>query len=155
LNTHPEFARRTIAGVADETKLPLREADDHFEAQSARDSSVETSGALKTIAVSLIKIANDIRWLASGPRLGLGELRLPATQPGSSIMPGKVNPVMCEMVLQVAAQVVGHDATIAFAGTYGAFELNVTLPLIAHCLHEAIACLANGAGVFARRCVSG
>src|SRR2546425_7020055 len=114
INTHVEFARRTIEGIANETGLKLREAPNHFEAQGAIDACVEASGALKTVAVSLIKIANDIRWLGSGPRCGLGELRLPATQPGSSIMPGKVNPVMCEMVIQVGAQVLGNDAVVTF-----------------------------------------
>ena len=155
LNTHPEFAKRTIARLAAETKLPLREAGNHFEAQSGRDACVETSGALKTIAVSLIKIANDIRWLASGPRLGLGEITLPATQPGSSIMPGKVNPVMCEMLIQVGAQVIGNDAVITFSGTFGNFELNVMMPVIAYNLLQSISLLSNGATVFARRCVDG
>ena len=155
LNTHPEFARRTSAGLAQETGLTLREADNHFEAQAARDACVEASGALKTVAVSLIKIANDIRWLGSGPRLGLGELKLPATQPGSSIMPGKVNPVMCEMVIQVGAQVIGNDATITFGGASGNFELNTAMPLIAYNLLQSIELLANACGVFTRRCVNG
>jgi fumarate hydratase class II len=156
INTHREFARRTIAAIAEETGLPLREATNHFEAQAARDAAVETSGALKTVAVSLVKIANDLRWLGSGPRCGLGELRLPATQPGSSIMPGKVNPVMSEMLLQVCAQVIGHDATITFGGALGGnFELNVMLPLIAYNLLQSIELLANGSRVFARRCVAG
>ena len=155
LNTHPEFARRTIAGLAQETGLTLREADNHFEAQAARDACVEASGALKTVAVSLIKIANDVRWLGSGPRLGLGELKLPATQPGSSIMPGKVNPVMCEMVIQVGAQVIGNDATITFGGASGNFELNTAMPLIAYNLLQSIELLANACGVFTRRCVNG
>ena len=155
LNTHPEFARRTIARLADETKLPLREATNHFEAQSARDACAEASGVLKTIAVSLIKIANDIRWLASGPRLGLGEIRLPVTQPGSSIMPGKVNPVMCEMLIQVGTQVIGNDATITFGGGFGNFELNVMMPVIAYNLLQSISLLSNGARIFARRCVVG
>jgi len=155
LNTHPEFARRVIDGLSRETKLNLREAPNHFEAQAARDACVEASGALKTIAVSLIKIANDIRWLGSGPRLGLGELKLPPTQPGSSIMPGKVNPVMCEMVIQVGTQVIGNDAAITFAGTFGNFELNTMLPVIAHNLLQAIEILANASQVFARRCVAG
>jgi len=154
LNTHPEFARRVIEGLR-ETKLELREAPNHFEAQAARDACVEASGSLKTIAVGLIKIANDIRWLGSGPRLGLGELKLPATQPGSSIMPGKVNPVMCEMVIQVGAQVIGNDAAITFAGTFGNFELNTMLPVIAHNLLQSIEILANASQVFARRCVAG
>jgi fumarate hydratase class II len=155
INTHPQFARRVIARIAAETGLALREADNHFEAQGGRDALVETSGALKTIAVSLIKIANDIRFLGSGPRLGLGELRLPATQPGSSIMPGKVNPVMCEMLLQVCAQVLGNDGAITFGGAYGNFELNVMMPVMAHNLLQAIELLAKGSQVFARRCVAG
>ncbi len=155
INTHPEFARRTIARLAAEMNLPLREAADHFEAQGGRDAVVEASGMLKTVAVSLIKIANDIRLLGSGPRLGLGELKLPATQPGSSIMPGKVNPVMCEMVLQVCAQVLGNDAAITFSGSFGNFELNVMLPVMAHNLLQSIELLAAAAEVFARRCVAG
>jgi fumarate hydratase, class II len=155
INTHPEFAARTIAGLANETGLELREAPNHFEGQSAIDACVEASGALKTVAVSLIKIANDIRWLGSGPRCGLGELRLPATQPGSSIMPGKVNPVMCEMVIQVGAQAIGNDAVIAFGGTYGAFELNTMLPVVAYNLLQTIELLANASRVFAKRCVAG
>jgi len=155
INTHPAFARRTIARLASETKLPMCEAPNHFEAQGGKDAVVETSGALKTVAVSLIKIANDIRLLGSGPRLGLGELRLPATQPGSSIMPGKVNPVMCEMLLQVCTQVLGNDASITFGGSFGNFELNVMMPVMTHNLLEAIELLAKGSQVFARRCVSG
>ena len=155
LNTHPEFARQVIAGLAAETGLELREAPNHFAAQGAIDACVETSGALKAVAVTLIKIANDIRWLGSGPRCGLGELKLPATQPGSSIMPGKVNPVMCEMVLQVGAQVIGNDAVITFSGTFGAFELNTMLPVTAYNLLLSIALLARAAHVFAERCVSG
>jgi fumarate hydratase, class II len=133
----------------------LREAENHFAAQAAIDTSVETAGALKTIAVSLVKIANDIRWLGSGPRCGLGELRLPPTQPGSSIMPGKVNPVMAEMVIQVAAQVIGADAVVTFSGTFGAFELNTMLPVVGHNLLQAIALLTNASQVFGRRCVKG
>jgi fumarate hydratase class II len=155
INTDPQFACRTIERIATETGLNIREAGNHFEAQGGRDALVETSGALKTIAVSLIKIANDIRFLGSGPRLGLGELRLPATQPGSSIMPGKVNPVMCEMLLQVCAQVLGSDAAITFGGSFGNFELNVMMPVMAHNLLQAIELLANGSQVFARRCVAG
>jgi fumarate hydratase, class II len=155
LNTHPEFARKAIEGIARETGLSLREASNHFEAQASRDACVEVSGALKTVAVSLIKIANDIRWLGSGPRLGLGELKLPATQPGSSIMPGKVNPVMSEMVIQVGAQVIGNDAAITFSGAFGNFELNTMLPVIAYNLLQSIEILANAARVFAARCVSG
>ena len=155
INTHPEFARRTIKGIAAETRLKLREATNHFEAQGAIDACVATSGVLKTVAVSLIKIANDIRWLGSGPRCGLGELKLPATQPGSSIMPGKVNPVMCEMMIQVCAQVIGNDAVVAFGGSYGAFELNTMLPVTAYNLLQAIELLAGASRVFARRCVVG
>ena len=155
LNTHPEFARRVIHKLADATKLPLREAANHFEAQAARDACVAASGVLKTVAASLIKIANDIRWLGSGPRLGLGELRIPATQPGSSIMPGKVNPVMSEMQLQVCAQVIGNDAAITFGGASGNFELNVMMPMIAHNLLQSIELLANACGAFAKKCVAG
>ncbi len=149
LNTHPEFARRTIQRLADETGLPVVEAPNHFEAQGAIDACVEASGALKTVAVSLIKIANDIRWL------GVNEIKIPATQPGSSIMPGKVNPVMSEMLIQVGAQVIGNDAAITFGGTFGNFELNTMMPLIAYNLLQSIELLASGAHVFARRCVAG
>ena len=155
INTHPEFARRVIERIVDETGLNLREAPNHFESQAARDACVETSGALKTVAVSLIKIANDLRFLGSGPRLGYGELKLPATQPGSSIMPGKVNPVMSEMLIQVGGQVIGNDAAITFGGTFGNFELNVMMPLIAHNLLQSIELLTRGVLVFARRCVAG
>ena len=154
LNTHAEFAARTIQRLAKETKLPLREAPNHFEAQAARDACVETGGALKTVAVSLIKIANDIRWLGSGPRLGLGELKLPALQPGSSIMPGKVNPVLCEMVIQVGAQVFGNEAVIALAGALGNFELNTMMPVLAYNLLQAIELLSSASSVFARRCIA-
>lgn len=155
INTHPEFARRTIERIADETGLDVREAPNHFEAQAARDAAVETSGALKTIAVSLVKIANDIRFLSSGPRLGYGEITIPATQPGSSIMPAKVNPVMCEMLMQVGGQVMGNDAAITFGGAMGNFELNVMMPLIAHNLLQSIELLTRGTLVFSRRCVRG
>jgi fumarate hydratase class II len=155
INTHPEFAARTIGRIAQETGLPLREAPNHFEAQGARDAVVELSGALKTIAISLTRVANDIRFLASGPRLGYGELRLPATQPGSSIMPGKVNPVMAEMLMQVCAQVIGNDAAITFAASHGNFELNVMMPVMAHNLLESISILSTGADTFARRAVAG
>ena len=135
--------------------MNLREVANHFEAQAAIDACVETSGVLKTIAVSLIKIANDIRWLGSGPRCGLGELKLPATQPGSSIMPGKINPVIPEMVIQIGAHVLGNDATIAFSGTFGAFELNTMLPVTAYNLLQAIELLGNACRVFARKCIVG
>jgi len=155
INTHPEFARRAIEGIAKETGLSLRETQNHFASQGALDACVAASGTLKAVAVALIKIANDIRWLGSGPRCGLGELRLPSTQPGSSIMPGKVNPVMCEMVIQVGAQVMGNDAVISFAGTFGAFELNTMLPVTAYNLLQSIALLSSASLVFARRCIAG
>ena len=155
INTQIDFASKTISGISTETGLKLCEASNHFEAQGSRDAAVEAGGALKTVAVSLIKIANDIRLLGSGPRCGIGELKLPATQPGSSIMPGKVNPVMCEMLIMVGAQVMGNEATIAFSGTFGNFELNVMLPVIAHNLLESIALLTTGSQVFARRCIAG
>jgi fumarate hydratase class II len=155
INTHPDFARLVIEGLSRETGLALREARNHFEAQAARDACVEASGALKVLAVSLIKIANDIRWLGSGPRLGLGELKLPATQPGSSIMPGKINPVMCEMLIQVGAQVIGNDSVITFGGTSGNFELNTMMPVIAYNLLQSIDLLSNASRVFALRCVDG
>jgi fumarate hydratase class II len=156
INSHPEFARRTIAIIARQTGLLFVEAEDHFEAQSAKDGVVEASGLLKTIAISLTKIANDIRWLASGPRCGIGELVLPATQPGSSIMPGKVNPVMSEMVMQVAAQVVGNDATISWAAAMGSnFELNVMMPVMAFNVLQSIQLLSTATRVFADRCVAG
>jgi fumarate hydratase class II len=155
INTHPEFAGKVIAGISQETGLKLQEAGNHFEAQGAQDAAVEACGALKTVAVSLMKIANDIRWLGSGPRLGLGEIRLPATQPGSSIMPGKVNPVMCEMVIQVGAQVIGNDAAITMGGVFGNFELNTMLPVIAYNLLQSIELLTNAARVFTKRCVTG
>jgi fumarate hydratase class II len=155
LNTHPEFAGRVIALLARHTGLPFREAHNHFEAQAARDAVVETAGALKTLAVGLMKAANDIRWLASGPRCGLGEIRIPSLQPGSSIMPGKVNPVIPEVVIQVAAQVVGNDAAITVGGLCGNFELNVMLPVMAHNLLQAISLLAAAARAFDRRCVRG
>ncbi|GAA4631223.1 class II fumarate hydratase [Actinoallomurus vinaceus] len=155
INTSPGFAERVIAELARATGLPLTEARNHFEAQGARDALVETSGALKTIAVGLTKIANDLRWMGSGPRAGLGEIRLPDLQPGSSIMPGKVNPVIPEAVCQVAAQVIGNDAAIAFGGAAGNFELNVMLPMFARNLLESIRLLANVSRLFADRCVEG
>ncbi len=155
LNCHPRFAAEVCSRLANETGLPFREARNHFEAQAARDDAVEVAGLLSAIAASLTKIANDIRLLGSGPRSGLGELRLPATQPGSSIMPGKVNPVMSEMLVQVGLYVQGLSQTVALCGRDGHFELNVTLPLLAHSLHEAIHCLANGAERFAVACVRG
>jgi len=155
LNAPPGWAAEVVAGIAAATGHAFREADDHFEAQGGRDAAVAASGALKTVAVSLSKIANDIRWLGSGPRTGLGELRLPALQPGSSIMPGKVNPVVPEMVVQVAAGVVGNDAAITWGGAAGNFELNVMMPLIGRHLLEAIGSLADAARIFAERCIAG
>ena len=155
INTPPGFAGRVIADVARATGLPLREARNHFEAQGARDALVETSGVLRTIAVGLNKIANDLRWMGSGPRAGLAEVRLPDLQPGSSIMPGKVNPVIPEAVTQVAAQVIGNDAAIAFGGAAGSFELNVMMPMLARNLLESIRLLANVSRLLADRCVDG
>jgi fumarate hydratase class II len=155
LNTHPRFAPLVIATLSKNTGIAFKEARDHFEAQGARDAAVETSGALKTIAVGLVKISNDIRWMGSGPRCGIGELRLPALQPGSSIMPGKVNPVIAEAVIQMAYQVMGNDTTIALAGQSGNFELNVTLPLIAHNLLQSINLLACGCRSLADKCICG
>jgi fumarate hydratase class II len=155
INTHPEFARRAIALVSEHTGIAFRETDNHFQAQSAQDTAVETSGALKTVSVSLAKIANDLRWLASGPRCGLGEITLPSLQPGSSIMPGKVNPVIPESVLQVAMQVAGNDTAILFGAQSGHFELNTALPLIAHNLLQSIRLLASAATVLENRCIRG
>jgi fumarate hydratase class II len=155
LNTHPEFAQRVIAGLAEVTGLPLREAKDHFAAQGGKEQVVAASGALKTTATALFKIANDIRFLASGPRCGLGELQLPAVQPGSSIMPGKVNPVMAESLMQVCAQVVGNDATITLSGMTGNFELNVMMPVMAHNLLQSIDLLASATEQFNERCLQG
>jgi fumarate hydratase class II len=155
INTPPSFAPKVIARLRELTGLPLSEARNHFEAQGARDALVEASGQLRVVAVSLYKIANDIRWMGSGPRAGLRELHIPDLQPGSSIMPGKVNPVVCEAVRQVAAQVVGNDAAVAFAGTQGDFELNVMLPVMARNVLESIKLLAAVSRVFADRCVAG
>jgi fumarate hydratase class II len=155
INTPPGFAAAVIAEVARETGLPLTEARNHFEAQGARDAIVETSGQLRTIAVGLTKIANDLRWMGSGPRAGLAEITLPDLQPGSSIMPGKVNPVIPEAVAMVAAQVVGNDATIGWAGASGTFELNVMLPVIAANILSSIRLLANASRLLADRTVDG
>ncbi|MUL39759.1 class II fumarate hydratase [Streptomonospora sp. PA3] len=155
INTPEGFAAKVIAEIASATGLPLTEARDHFEAQGARDGLVELSGQLRTIAVGYVKIANDIRWMGSGPRTGLTEIMLPDLQPGSSIMPGKVNPVLCEAMLQVSSQVVGNDAAVAFGGSAGNFELNVQLPMIARNVLESIRLLANVSRVFADRCVAG
>ncbi len=155
VNTPPGFAAAVIANLCETTRLPLTEARNHFEAQGARDALVEASGQLRVIAVGLYKIVNDIRWMGSGPRAGLRELRLPDLQPGSSIMPGKVNPVVPEAVRQVCAQVIGNDATVAFAGTQGDFELNVMLPVLARNLLESIRLLGNAARLLADRCIDG
>src|SRR5690606_11303913 len=132
LNTHPRFARTAVAGLARATGLPFRPAANRFAALAAHDAVVFFSGALKTAAAALFKVANDVRWLGSGPRCGLGELRLPANEPGSSIMPGKVNPTQCEALIMVCLAVMGNDAAVTFAGSQGNFELNVCKPLIAH-----------------------
>ena len=153
LNAPPGFADRVIAGIAQSTGHPFVPAPDRFEALAAKDAAVETSGALKTLAVSLTKVANDIRWLASGPRCGLGEIVIPSLQPGSSIMPGKVNPVIPESVLMVAAQVIGNDATIALGGMSGNFELNVMMPVIAYNLLQSIETLAAACRLLAKSCV--
>jgi fumarate hydratase class II len=155
INAPEGFASQVIALMAERSGFPFVEAPDHFEAQGGKDAAVMASGALKTVAVSLFKIANDIRWLGSGPTAGLAELRLPDLQPGSSIMPGKVNPVMSEMMMQVAAQVVGNDATVTWSAANGNFELNVMMPVLSHNLSESISVLANAARVFAERCVEG
>jgi fumarate hydratase class II len=155
LGADPAFAPRVIARLATETKLPLTQAPNLFEALAARDALVEASGALRGAAVSLSKVANDIRWLASGPRCGIGEIHIPDLQPGSSIMPGKVNPVMSEMLLMVCAQVIGNDATVAWGGAAGNFELNVMIPVITYNVLQSIDILAHGCRLFAERCVRG
>ncbi|MCV0404143.1 MAG: class II fumarate hydratase [Chloroflexi bacterium] len=155
INSPPGFGGRVIGELADQTGLPLTEARDHFEAQGARDGLVELSGQLRTIAVSMTKIANDLRWMGSGPRAGLGEINLPDLQPGSSIMPGKVNPVIPEATLMVCAQVVGNDAAVAWGGGAGNFELNVMLPMIGRNVLESIRLLANVTRLLADRCVDG
>ena len=155
INAPPGFAAAVIEELRDATGLPLSEARDHFEAQGARDGLVELSGQLRTIAVSLTKVANDIRWMGSGPRAGLAEISLPDLQPGSSIMPGKVNPVLAEALLMVCAQVVGYDAAVAWGGAAGNFELNVMLPMLGRSVLESIRLLANATRLFADRCVTG
>ena len=155
INSPAGFGGRVIAEIASATGLPLTEARDHFEAQGARDGLVELSGQLRTIAVSLTKIANDLRWMGSGPRAGLGEINLPDLQPGSSIMPGKVNPVLPEATLMVCAQVVGNDAAVAWGGAAGNFELNVMLPMLGRNVLESIRLLSNVTRLLADRCVDG
>ncbi len=155
INTPDGFAARVVDLLAERTGLPVTEARDHFEAQGARDALVETSGALRVVAVSLTKICNDLRWMGSGPTAGLAEIRLPDLQPGSSIMPGKVNPVVPEAVLQVCTQVVGNDAAVAWAGASGSFELNVQVPVMARNVLESVRLLANAGRLLADRCVAG
>ncbi|MGH2809449.1 MAG: class II fumarate hydratase, partial [Actinomycetota bacterium] len=153
INAHPDFARHTISLLSQRTGLPLAEAPDHFEAQGGREAAVEASAAVKTAAVSVARVANDLRWLASGPAAGIAEIKLPALQPGSSIMPGKVNPVMPEAVIQVAAQIAGNDAAITMAGMGGAFELNTMMPLMAYDLLFSIETLGAAAALLAEKCV--
>jgi fumarate hydratase, class II len=155
INTHPEFAARTIARIAEATGIEFREADDHFEAQGAKDAAVSVAGALNTVATSFMKIADDIRWLGSGPTSGLHEVKLPAVQPGSSIMPGKVNPVMSEAMMMVCARVMGNHTTVTVAGSRGNFELNVMMPVLAQALLESITLLASVARAFTDRCLVG
>ena len=155
INTHPDFAGKAIQMVSDHLQIKFTKARNHFEAQGAKDAAVEVSGTLKTVAVGLSKIANDIRWLASGPRCGIGEIQIPSLQPGSSLMPGKVNPVIPESILQIAAQVIGNDTTITLAGQGGVFELNTMMPVIAYNLLQSISLLALGARSFADKCIQG
>jgi len=155
LNCHPAFSSKVMAAISQETGCSFREATNHFEAQSTQDSLVEASGELRTLAVSLMKIANDIRWLGSGPRCGLGEIQLPETQPGSSIMPGKVNPVIAESVTMVCAQVIGNDVTVTIGGQAGNFELIVMLPVMAYNLLQSIELLATASDNFAAKCIQG
>jgi fumarate hydratase class II len=155
INTHPKFAGLAVKKISGMTGLAFREAEDHFEAQGAKDAVVQASGVLKTIAVSLTKVANDIRWLASGPRCGIGEIILPAVQPGSSIMPGKVNPVIAEALIQAAAQVMGNDLVIALAGMGGYFELNLMMPVMAHNFLQSIQLLTRASSVFTQKCILG
>jgi fumarate hydratase class II len=153
INTHPRFARLVIKKINQMTGLSFREAENHFEAQGSKDAVVEASGALRTLSVSLTKIANDIRWMGSGPRCGIGEILIPPVQPGSSIMPGKVNPVLPEALCQVAAQVIGNDLTIAIGGMFGNFELNVMMPVMAYNLLQSIHLLSRALTVFTEKCV--
>jgi len=155
LNRHPDFPAKVMRHLHQRTGIEFFEARDHFEAQSGKDAVVEASGQLKTIATSLFKIANDIRWLGSGPRCGIGEIQLPPTQPGSSIMPGKVNPVLCESMMMVCAQVFGNDTVVTWSGANGNFELNVMMPVMAHNILESIRLLGNVADAFTEKCVVG
>ena len=155
VNTHPEFAKRVCEKLTKSAGIEIRETSNHFQAQSTLDNIVEASGAMKTIAVSLMKIANDVRWMGSGPRGGFGEIELPEVQPGSSIMPGKVNPVIPESVCQVAAQVIGNDTTVAIAGQSGNFEINVMMPVAAYNLLQSIDLLATASSNLAEQCIEG
>jgi fumarate hydratase class II len=155
INTHLEFGSRMARRLGERTGIEFDEAANHFEAQAAKDAVCEASGILRTIAVAMTKIANDTRWLASGPRCGIGEIRIPSTQPGSSIMPGKVNPVMSEMLIQVAAQVIGNDTVVTLGGRDSIFELNTMMPLIAHNVLESVRLLSSAVDVFTRRCIQG
>ncbi len=155
INTDPAFPMRAIAKISELAGVDFREADDHFEAQAAKDAAVSASGALNAIATGLMKIADDIRWLGSGPTSGIHEIKLPAIQPGSSIMPGKVNPVMSEALMMVAARVMGNHTTVTIAGSRGNFELNVMMPVLAQALLESITLLGNAARAFADHCVVG
>ncbi|HVQ19082.1 MAG TPA: lyase family protein, partial [Actinomycetes bacterium] len=155
LNAPAGFADGVVERLAQQTGLPFRRARYQFEAQSARDALVETSGQLRVVALSLLKICNDLRWMGSGPHAGLGEIQLPALQPGSSIMPGKVNPVVPEAVIQICARVVGNDSAVALGATTSAFELNTAMPLIAQCVLESVGLLTNAATVLARRTITG
>ena len=155
MNAPQDFGKIVAARLAGRTGLPFVETDNHFAAQAAMDSATELSGQLKATASSLLKIANDLRWLNSGPLAGLGEIGLPSLQPGSSIMPGKVNPVMCEMLMMAAAQVAGNDVVIALSNSHGNFQLNAMLPVIAHNLLQSIAILGNGSRLLADKAVKG
>lgn len=155
INSHPKFGKKVAIEISKKVGIKFKEASNHFEAQASKDALILTSGALKTLATSLMKIGNDIRWLGSGPRCGFGEISVPAIQPGSSIMPGKVNPVLAESLTQVCAQVIGNDLTISIAGQSGNFELNVMMPVMAHNMIESVEILSNVSAVFAKDCVSG
>ena len=155
INTHREFGRRIAAALTEETRIDFKETRNHFAAQATLNTLTELSGALKALAAALYKIANDLRWMNSGPQTGLQEIRLPALQPGSSIMPGKINPVICEAVMMVAMQVMGHDVTCTMADASGSFELNVAMPVVAHNLLQSLTILSNGSRVFADKCIAG
>jgi len=155
INRHPGFPAKAIAYIAEMTGVSFREAEDHFEAQGAKDAYVSAAGALNTVAVSLMKIANDVRWMGSGPTSGLAEIRLPSLQPGSSIMPGKVNPVMSEALMMVCARVMGNAVTVTVGGQHGNFELNVMMPVMAHAMLESVTILANACDAFRARAVEG